>query len=201
MLRRLWLVPALCLAISSASPLLAEPDTPAPTPRPARTTHLLNLALLVAGNKPADAGEPLPAPVAKAVADIKDFLPFKNYRMLDSAMVRTASDETITVELQGTEQSRYRAQFAYSNAGPGQLNFHRFEVVMLTDMYGRRAGLPVPPRENPGPNQAPEPPVPPREVITTGFGIGVGETIVVGTSRLRNEDRALMVVLTALPGK
>jgi hypothetical protein len=40
-----------------------------------------------------------------------------------------------------------------------------------------------------------------RAVVDTNFTMEVGETVVVGTSRLRGGSRALIALLTAVPGK
>ena len=42
-------------------------------------------------------------------------------------------------------------------------------------------------------------PRPPRELISTTFGVKVGETIVVGTSKVDGTEEALIVLLTAVP--
>ena len=39
----------------------------------------------------------------------------------------------------------------------------------------------------------------PQELISTSFGMEEGETVVVGTSRLDGDQRALVVLLTAVP--
>jgi hypothetical protein len=36
-------------------------------------------------------------------------------------------------------------------------------------------------------------------IISTGFTMQIGETVVVGTSRLRGGDKALIALLTAVP--
>ncbi len=38
-----------------------------------------------------------------------------------------------------------------------------------------------------------------RSVIDTNFSMEIGETVVVGTSRIRGGDKALIALLTAVP--
>ena len=46
---------------------------------------------------------------------------------------------------------------------------------------------------------APTPPTVAEHLLSTSFSIRKGETVVVGTSKLRGNDQALVVLLTALP--
>jgi hypothetical protein len=195
MQRRIVLLSFLCLFLAAPAGLQAE-ETPEPSrqARPGSATHLLSLALLVASNDygPGE-GDPLPAPVAKAVADIKDFLPFRQYRMHDAAVVRTANLEPARVQLQGPG-STYTGLLRYQlEPGGTRLNFSEFVLIQAQE-------VPRPPRAGPR-NGTPAPPAPSREVISTGFSIDVGETIVVGTSRLGGSGSALVLVLTALPAR
>jgi hypothetical protein len=58
----------------------------------------------------------------------------------------------------------------------------------------------VAPAATPAPPVAATPPPTVAEnLLSTSFAIRKGETVVVGTSKLRGNDRALVVLLTALP--
>jgi hypothetical protein len=50
---------------------------------------------------PAPASEAVPAAAAKALADLKDFLPYKSYRLLDAQW--TTGTDRVTSSLRGAD--------------------------------------------------------------------------------------------------
>ncbi len=162
---------------------------------PASATHLVSLALVVAGNESAGGGvQPLSAPVAKAIGDIKDFLPYKSYEVHDTVVLRTASLNPARFDLQGPD-GRYVARFLYRIGEDNRLRFDQFEMARLGSDVPATAPQPTPEGRQP---ETPWP-SPTRQVLSTSFSVEVGETIVVGTSRLNHTGKALVVVLTVLP--
>ena len=177
------------LSLTMARGALAADKTPAPA------SHLMSLSLVVAGNEPSGGGgvHSLAPPVAKAIADIKDFLPYKQYEVQDTVVLRVASQAAPSrFELQGPD-GRYVARMQYMMTDERRLNVNQFEMAKVG------AAMPAPTPGQPG--QEPETPfpTPTRQVLSTAFSVNVGETIVVGTSRLNHTGKALVVVLTVLP--
>ena len=172
----------------------------------------------------------LPAAAAKALADMKDFLPYKGYRVLDTQW--TLGSGKIAVRLRGTAGHEYDLELtsSYSDgtsrarmdaraelglvsaaavagapaAGVSITEFKLREANPLINAFGSFRG---PAQGNPQQTE----PVAPRggrvaafpggmgsgALIETAFRMDVGETVVVGTSRLQG-DKALIVLLTAV---
>jgi hypothetical protein len=129
----------------------------------------------------------LPKGLQKALADIQDFLPFKSYRLFDSALVRASGRGR--ANLKGPDGADYVATFLFRDDGDAKNG-------LLVDQFTLER-LPVP-----AAHSTPLPPgVAPRAVEPpqmSSFRIRHGETVVVGSSGL-NGGKSLIVVLTALP--
>jgi hypothetical protein len=125
----------------------------------------------------------LPKNAEKAIRDMRDFLPFKSYHLLDSALFRV--QEIGKARLGGIPPQQYEVRVAYRNLPNGKLSVWDFKIVAVK-----------PPGTTPlPPGVAPEAE---RAIIDTSFTIDIGETIVVGSSKLGG-DQALIVLFTALP--
>jgi len=142
--------------------ILAEADQP-----PA--SHLFHLVLLAAVDDfttPPD----LPPGAADALADLKDLLPFKGYRLIDSALVRSAGRSNVSLS------SNYELGFTF-RVGPSEdkpLEVERF-VLYSSAPDGSTT-----------------------KYMETTFSADIGETVVVGTSTPRDARQALVVLMTAL---
>ena len=193
------------------------------------------------------AADSVPAAARKALADMKDFLPYKTYRLLDTQWTLCCGHSAIITRLRGDEQDYYDLElepnrtaasgkwyvrFSLRNSPTGaaiaaaqpamddnrmaQLTVKRTELEsQLRNLKQRysdnhpevqkvRAQLAEVEREqsqlradttkrrvsmtSPG-NR--------RTVIDTSFTMDIGETVVVGTSRLQG-DKALIALLTAV---
>jgi hypothetical protein len=207
----------------------------------------------------------VPPAARKALTDMKDFLPYKSYRLLDVQWTLCCGGKTLPVvswlrgpdghdyELTLTatlEQPRLSVRFvlrepagAEQEAGVSELVRElEFERARLEQEYQnlRRSaerryevGTGKPPDEDPEVRQArlrvanagiklaeakqrrnalprgqPDfskarpgmmPPSVMRAMIDTSFTMDVGETVVVGTSRIAGGDKALIALLTAVP--
>lgn len=182
---------ALSMIMISAA---AAGQTPAPeAPRGQRSaqtvtndTQLFQIVLLRASRKGADDIDGLPKSAEKALADVRDFLPFKHYALLDSAIVRmaygTAGEVTMTP---------YQVKFSYDRKND------TISIWQFTVMPPRKVEQPSPPSGAAGP-RAPVAPEAIKPLISTSFQMDRGETVVVGSSKLAG-DEALLVLLTALP--
>lgn len=119
-----------------------------------------------------DSNELLPADVQKAISDLKGFLPYKSYRTIDSRLFRCRSGRPWSVELEGYGRKTYLVSIAYNPVDGGKLNVYKFNVA--------RADAPTEP------------------ILSTSFSLGVGETISVGSSKVKETDDALVFFVTAL---
>ncbi len=199
--------------------LLGEKETPPPPPPPPPTASrpLPQSAPPIPPPPPAPSEE-LSAQARKALADIKDFLPYKNYRVLDSQWVAADSNPlVVTVRLHGLSNQEY--EFGLSGkrvpnaAGPSVGLDAQVQVALRTPSLSDAARgqavarlAQLEDRVKSGRNIAEAQ----REMATlrqaisggqtlldTSLKVGVGETVVVGTSRIQG-DKALVVVLTAV---
>jgi hypothetical protein len=198
----------------------------------APSTHGFSVVLLLGEGT---AGAPLPSGLAdgarKALSDMKDFLPYKSYRLLDDQWI-VANEATVktTTRLRGVDgqslqlelraqhqQSRRiavvfhladgRAPDAASIAGlppaaaiRAEIPTIEADIAKMLERYGaqhpavvsRQAELKRAQAMLEAASNRPAP------LIDTQFSLAVGETVVVGTSRVAG-DNALIVLLTAVP--
>lgn len=115
--------------------------------------------------------------------DVRDFLPFKSYKLLDSALLRI--DESGKTQLDGIPPAQYEVSFAFRPIAGNKLSIWSFRLVAVRP----KGGTPLPPGVAPEAERA---------LIDTSFTVDLGETIVVGSSRLGGSE-ALVVLFTALP--
>lgn len=136
-------------------------------------TQSFQVVLLAAGGKP-DGGTPDLAPGAKkALDDLKQFLPYKTYRTLDTAWVRVTQDDMAQARTAGLLGATYELTLRFRSGGPAgkQLLIESFGLDDPSD----------------------------RDLIATTFSMSVGETVVVGTSSVSGSQEALVALLTAVP--
>jgi hypothetical protein len=144
---------------------------------------------LVEGNLRTGAvAENMPLPAAKALADLKDFLPYRSFRLLDTQWTLGAGP--IVGQLRGPDGKTYALQVA-SQLTPYDNTTESVTILkfLLTDTN--------PAIIDGGASNPPWNVAIPHELIDTSFRMNVGETVVVGTSRLQG-DTALIVLLTAV---
>ena len=173
-----------------ALPLFAsDVETPAPpapvNPSSSGHTQLFQVVLVRGAISGPEELVGVPKNAEKAIRDIHDFLPFKSYKMLDSGLVRI--DDSGKIRLDGIPPQQYDVSVAWRPASGNKLTVWDFSVVPVRVS----TGVPLPKGVAP---QADRP------IISTSFTIDVGETIVVGSSKLGG-DLALVVLFTALPNK
>jgi hypothetical protein len=145
--------------------VLAERDSAPPT----QTFHLV---LLAAGNKDGSAPE-LAAGARKALDDMKGFLPFKSYRVVDTALVRVIRDEMVQARVLGPSGSNATLMLRFSSGGADGKKLFVNTFNLSDEKSGR--------------------------LIQTAFSMDVGESIVVGTSSVSGSEEALVTILTAVP--
>lgn len=141
-----------------------------------------SLLLLLGETQGAIQPDNISAPARKALADIKDFLPYKSYRVLDTQWVAGSDNGNSSGGLRGLDNENYEFQLR---------TFPRNTIAIpgTADAALSRAQFRLISR--PAANGAPG------VVLDNSFNISAGETVVVGTSRVQGE-RALVVLLTAV---
>jgi hypothetical protein len=196
-MKRLVLLLMLAMPLAAADFEAAAPPAPTPTaaptpaaqptPRPsglASRTQLFQITLLRAAVSGSDELTGLPKNAEKAVRDVRDFLPFKSYKLLDSGLVHAGESMPTGLRLDGVAPQQYDIKLSYQQSGT-RLTIWYFSIYPVK----AKNGSPLPP------GVAPEAE---RPVIETSFSLDFGETIVVGSSKLGG-DQALVVLLTAVP--
>ena len=184
----------------------------------------------------------IPAGARAALADLKDFLPYRSYRVLDTAWVlaSSATRQTVSSRLQGPDEQDYEVMLDRIPVGASSLQVQfemrepdgnaerraaiadreaaiRAEIQQLMSAHAalenqyRRAEA----AQNRGDADALRQRLAENELaletrqrqgryapggatlINTSFTMSLGETVVVGTSRMRGGNKALIVLLTA----
>lgn len=184
------LVPATLRAQSTAP---SAPSGAEATPRPdAKRTYTFQLVLLAADNEGPGGFENVPPRAQKALADVRDFLPYKSYRLLDLAWLRSSWAAEAQLAGPGGESLSAKIQFN-SHPTTERLDIHRFVIVRTNPLPTMLEA----PRKD-GAATAVAPPAI-RPLLETSFGMELGETVVVGTAKLDGPSKALVVILSALP--
>jgi hypothetical protein len=132
-------------------------------------SHTFQIVLLEGSTETTGTPSLAPGP-QKALEDIRQVLPFKGYRLLDTGLLRTADEGSVTVG-----QNLYVTMIIRSGREASQPMYVRSFRMLQTG----------------GPGD-------PRPLIMTSFSIKTKETVVVGTSKLDGGDKALVVLVTAL---
>ena len=178
---------ALALGTSAAlghaqeEPLRRISSAPVQAQEPKRVQGF-SLLLLLGETQGTAQPDNISAPARKALADIKDFLPYKAYRVLDTQWVAGSDNGNSTGSLRGLDDQNYQFQLrtfspnAGARPGTADAALARAQFRLL---LSRPAGDKV------------------DIVLDNSFNISAGETVVVGTSRVQG-DRALVVLLTAV---
>lgn len=180
----LLLMTALPLAASDAEAPEAPAATPQPSPHGGGHTQLFQVILLRGATSGPEELTGLPKNAEKAIRDVRDFLPFKSYKLLDSGLVRIEEKAEGAVRLDGITPQQYDVRVSWQEQGT-KISVWHFAVIPVRP----KGTTPLPA------GVAPEAD---RPIITTAFSIDVGETIVVGSSKLGG-DQALVILFTAVP--
>jgi hypothetical protein len=243
--------------------------TPAPSPRKnGQMPQGFSVVLVLGDLQATSASDDVPPAARKALTDMRDFLPFKSYRLLDAAWLLCCAEParrggmserrliggengTVTQALRGPDEQEYELRlsttvddssrvfvhFALANArfvtaddngengGPRSRELADLMArakTLQAEIDAKRAGVRSDSPElkkleselrgvqnritalsatthGGGSGRAGMSGSQPRSLIDTSFTMDVGETVVVGTSRLRGGNRALIALLTAVP--
>jgi hypothetical protein len=284
----LWALTLPASGLAQSTPPRATQPAPAPDARPAQAPaeipppsapgfHSRRAAMpqgfsvvLVLGDiQGASTPDDVPPAARKALVDMRDFLPFKSYRLLDAAWMMCCGQQSTSgwsasqsMVLRGPDESEYELKLSTSRAENARV-FVRFsllgggtaseasveavasdrlrattrKIADLKDQASllekqiqeakRKAEVGVAPAsevpklevelrrmnreiedltarlaESKATRSSPRGPAAPRAksaIIDTTFTMDVGETVVVGTSRLKGGAKALIALLTAVP--
>lgn len=251
--------PALCFVVVALLFPISARAQQTETTTPARGARGGRMSLAERANMPAPQGfsvvlvlgelqgsatsDTVPPAARKALADMKDFLPYKSYKLLDTQWTLCCGRSGIVTRLRGPEEQDYDLELDPSpsdTSGKWNVRFTlrgdtsgaRNETVdRNSSIAAQRAELEAKLRalkerySDTHPEvqalkkqlselQTQQEPVRAEEaakryrvmasaarqraMIDTSFTMDIGETVVVGTSRLKG-DRALIALLTAVP--
>jgi hypothetical protein len=204
-----------------------------------------SVVLVLGDTQPGPVPDNVPVAARKALTDVKDFLPYKSYRQLDTqwiAMSPAAGTPTQAVlRLHGVDEREYvvnlnvtggearaaktlNIKFGFEESGQvirvhTSAGFPELERLKV-DLNRRRAAATNPDSGGAARSEIEAIETAMRDLnertrqaaelrsraqmvrthgrlIDTGFDMAVGETVVVGTSRIGGGDKALIVLLTA----
>ena len=146
-----------------------------------------SVLLLLGETQGAAQPENISVPARKALADIKDFLPYKSFRVLDTLWLAGSDFGNNSGRLRGIEDAADRERQNYDFE---LRTFPRVPAAKpgTADAALSRAQFTLIARSTNGF---------PTNMLDSSFNISAGETVVVGTSRVQG-DRALVVLLTAV---
>jgi len=206
-LRKLFGITLAALLLLGSGFASAQGNT---APEETPDTRLVQINLLAASKSGNSDLSDLPINTRKAIEDIKDFLPFKSYQILDTSLVRavvTSPDgrgRMAKTFMTGPDGAKLQIELSLTGEkNSSEIYVTRFEVGR--DVMSRFRPMTLTPEQ--GHQVNPDAPVlAPRAdlldmgaLISTSFTANVGQTVVVGSSRLNGGDEALIVLFTALP--
>jgi hypothetical protein len=236
---------AAAFAVFAALAAAAEAQTaakPSPEALGQPAPQGFSVVLVLGDAQATTIAENVPTAARKALADMKDFLPYRGYRLLDAAWI--LGSQRSTSRLRGPDDQEYQltvvtvpqggrmnVRFQLQEPGPAMLaireadetaarraeeaelqarleRLQREAEAMQQQLGERNAAVVRAKMEVEGIKrrlaEGGSPRVVPRvgdgrSVIDTTFSMEIGETVVVGTSRMRGGDKALIALLTAVP--
>jgi hypothetical protein len=217
-------------------------SSPAWAQAPSGALHGFSIVLVLGDVQDGATSDNIPVAARAALADLKDFLPYRSYRVLDTAWVlaSAATRQAVSSRLQGPEEQDYEIMLDRTPVGASSLQIQfemrepdgnaerraavadreaavRAELEQLISAHAvlekqlRRAEA----AQNRGDVDAIRQRLADNELaletrqlqrrhapsgatlINTSFNMSLGETVVVGTSRMRGGSKALIVLLTA----
>lgn len=234
------------IGVLGAAPAAAQQArTPAPEMRSLSAPQGFSVVLVLGDlNSGSNADASVPPAARKALNDMKDFLPYKGYRLLDAEWI--LGSHSATTRLRGADGQDYELRLSggMPMAGKLRVSFQLLDaageatagdMTMLTARTAERAALEQRLRDQQAElaalrarraekgntdiaeqeariadlkrrldstDGAPLALPRGRRVIDTSFDMEIGETVVVGTSRLKDGKdggKALIALLTAVP--
>jgi hypothetical protein len=235
-------------ALRLAEPVEARSGQAAPPPPKAAEQPApqgFSVVLVLGENQSASVAENVPPAARKALADMKDFLPYRGYRLLDAQWIlgsqrsssrpRGPDDQEYQLTLKTTQLSGGHVSVTFQMQESSAISVvtardadeaaaRRAAEMELQTRLGRLQAEAAAMKQRLGEKHAnvvavsaeienlkmrlaefesgdarPRSLFGSRSVIDTTFSMDIGETVVVGTSRMRGGDKALIALLTAVP--
>jgi hypothetical protein len=138
----------------------------------------------------------LPPDAMEALMDLKTILPYERYRNIDSAIMRTSGEGKTYLG----QTTRYEASLRFDGDPTGDKPL-LIGFELTAEYVNRVGGMPIEQEGGrhglPGRTPVKIESITELQVIATRFSMKVGETVVVGTSKLSGGDTALILLLTA----
>jgi hypothetical protein len=218
-----------CVVVALAVPLMTTPVWAQATPAGLQG---FGIVLVLGDVQEGGTSDTVPPAARAALADLKDFLPYRSYRVLDTSWLLASATNrpTVTSRLQGPDDQSYEIELDRTSVAPSSLQI-RFSMkepaggnksreaelrAEIQQMVAARTALENQlrqPGSDPGTVNALRQRLMDAEMaidkgrtevrlsgatlIDTTFTMSLGETVVVGTSRMRGGNKALIVLLTA----
>jgi hypothetical protein len=169
---------ALALSVVALSPVVLTAQgaqrQESQAPADSRVRGFL-ISLVVGDTKGSSLGTLKPAEV-RALADLKDFLPYKGYQVVDSTPMIGTNGPNIWLSGPNLVDGEFDFAVRSTQVSPTVVNVEMLQLWKVTFAEGK----------------------PKRTLMfDTSFKIAAGETVVVGTSRL-GHTRGLLLLLTAV---
>jgi len=170
----------------TAAPLRAQQETIRP---PSRESHLLQVVLLLGRTDGASDPANIPGNTIQTLKDVGTFLPYKSYQLLDTSLIRSDGHASSLLHGPSGREFHLSLSFRTERGDKGErLSFQVFRIDASPESprasdYGAREA----------------PPAPTGSILSSSFAVDVGETIVVGTSKLNGGSQGLLVLLTVIP--
>lgn len=192
----------------------AQQPKGSPNPLASPTVHGFNVVLVLGDLQGTTKFDNMPEAAKKALADMRDFLPYKSYRLLDTQWIlccgSTKVGAGISGRLRGVSQALGSEEQEYPfNVTLAGVNGQQLSVrFVMTDGGGSKKNTTPKPQPDltdgdikrekelqkaldeltrSGTKAA---------IIDSTFSMDIGETVVIGTSSLKG-DKALIALLTA----
>lgn len=148
-------------------------------------TQRFQLLLLSATLKAGSSGPEIPANAEKALTDLRKFLPFKSYQLVDAAWLSSTEGEVTQGRLAASGGGAYEVKLRFRGSGDPN------SPALFMDHFQLGQEMVVQTKDGPHFDT--------RRLIETTFSLKEGETVVVGTSKADGGEGALVVLLTAVP--
>jgi hypothetical protein len=196
----LLIASTLCPAQAPAAQPTGQSKSRAPKAgNPGINTRLFQVVMVKADSAGESTTGELPKSARAALADLGDFLPYKNYTLLDTALMRTAGHAQTRVKNDHGGEYVISMSFRMVEDADQEIFVQNFRVVfhpasvpMVTERGAARKGAAASIKIAPSVVEA-------KTFIDTSFGMKIGETLVVGSSRLNGGKTALIFLVTAVP--
>jgi hypothetical protein len=214
------LAPLICVLLTMTTITAAQQPKPLNTLTGTPTVYGFNVALVLGDLQGASKPDNLAEGAKKALADMRDFLPYKSYRLLDTQWIlccgSTKAGSGVSGRLRGMsqalgpEEQEYPFNVTLVGVSGSQLSIRFFMTNGGYDVPKKTAPKPPTELSDKDLQREKETKEMRRQVdellrpvggfkgaiIDSTFSMDVGETVVIGTSSLKG-DKALIALLTA----